>query len=554
MAYLKPDDDRLVFVPLGGCGEIGMNLNLYCTHGQWIMVDCGMSFAGDESPGVDLIFPDSSFIEDEGDALLAMVITHGHEDHIGAIPYLWPYLKCPIYATPFTAGLIRDKLEEEGLENDVPLHVVTPRDQIDLGPFSVRYQPLAHSIAEGHGLVIDTPKGAIFHTGDWKLDDRPLIGPISPADALTALGEKGTLALVGDSTNIFNPSESGSENAVRDSLLALIKGMTGRVVLTTFASNVARLETAGYIARKTGREIALVGRSMQRIYRVARESGYLADFPPPIEERDVGFLPRDKVMILCTGCQGEPRAALSRIARGDHRELSLATGDHVIFSSKIIPGNEKTLGALFNTLVERGFEVITEKDHFIHVSGHPGQSELRQMLAWTKPRAVIPVHGEARHLHAHAAFAKSEGIAHTVIPKNGDVIEISADGSLTRIDRVAVGRLALDGREIVDCEAPSIVERRRLLYNGTVSVAVIMSAKDRLAGTPDIRFLGLPRADVQTLEQTLSGIVADHLDVQPRRIREDDEKLEDAVRIAIRRFTRAELGKNPQVMVHIIRA
>ncbi len=552
MPYLHADDDRLLFVPLGGCGEIGMNLNLYGTRGRWIMVDCGMSFAGDEAPGVELIFPDTQFIEQESDALLALVVTHGHEDHIGAIPYLWPYLKCPIYATEFTAGLIRDKLEEEGLLDEVPLTVVSPQSELTLGPFSIRYQPLAHSIAEGHGLIIETPKGPIFHTGDWKLDDRPLIGPISPAEALTQLGEKGTLALVGDSTNIFNASESGSEAAVRESLLELISGMTGRVVLTTFASNVARLETAGYIAKKTGREIALVGRSMNRIYRVAREAGYLADFPPIIDERDVGYLPRERVMILCTGCQGEPRAALSRIARGDHKELSLTAGDHIVFSSKIIPGNEKTLGGLFNTLVERGFDVVTEKDHFIHVSGHPGRSELSQMMAWTKPSVVIPVHGEIRHLTRHAEFARKEGIAHTIVPKNGDVIKISEDGAV-KVDSVPSGRLALDGQEIVDIDAPSIAERKRLLFNGVVSASVRLSSAGKLTSAPEVRFLGLPRADNPSLESALAGAVETHLDRQGKSVRADDARLEDAVRIAIRRYARGQVGKNPQVMVHIQR-
>lgn len=552
MSYIKPKDPRLLFVPLGGCGEIGMNLNLYGHKGRWLMVDCGMSFAGEEAPGVDLIFPDTSFIEEEKARLDALVVTHGHEDHIGAIPFLWPYLECPIYATPFTAELIREKLVEEGLEDDVPLHVIGPETDINIGPFGIRYQPLAHSIAEGHGLVIETGAGTVFHTGDWKLDSRPLIGPASPSGSLEALGDKGVLALVGDSTNIFNPSESGSEAAVRESLYDIVKGLRGRVILTTFASNVARLDTAGFIARKTGRQVALIGRSMKRIYRVAKETGYLQDFPPIVEEEAVSYLPPDKVLVLCTGCQGEPRAALSRIARGDHKEISLVEGDTVIFSSKIIPGNEKSIGVIFNMLAERGIDFITEKSHFIHVSGHPGREELAKMMAWTRPKAVIPVHGEAQHLRRHADFAREQGIDHVIVPKNGDVIEISETG-LKRIDHVHTGRFALDGHDLVSITSPSILERRRVMFNGVVSVSVTLSSASRLTKTPLVDAMGIPRGHTQELRDILAGEIEDAFDYAAKRDRTNDGGVEQIVRLAVRRYCRSELGKNPQVMVLINR-
>jgi ribonuclease J len=546
MAYMKPDDNRLLFLPIGGSGEIGMNLNLYGHKGKWLMVDCGMSFADNHLPGVDLIFPDPVFIEDEQDDLVGLVLTHGHEDHIGAVPYLWSRFQCPVYATPFTAELVEDKLKEAGLFDQVELHIVDALETLELGPFKVRYVPLAHSIAEGHGLAIETSKGTIFHTGDWKLDDRPLIGPACPSPVLSELGDKGVLALVGDSTNVFNPSESGSEAAVRESLKELVAGMKNRVVITTFASNVARLETIGEVAKATGRRLVLLGRSMERVYKAAKATGYLADFPPLVDEEDADYLPKDEVLIACTGCQGEPRAAISRIARDDHKNLQLSPGDNVVFSSKIIPGNEIVLGQLFNQLAIKNINVVTEKDAFIHVSGHPGRAELKRMYEWTKPFSVIPVHGEARHLQRHAAYARELGIKHTIVPKNGDIIEISKKG-LKLVDEAPVGRLALDGTEIVSVADEAIADRRRASVNGFVTVSVVFDRDGTLAAEPLIAIVGLPKQDDDVFYDGMLDAIEDGLERMAKPSRLSDTMVEDVIRIAVRRFCRREIGKNPGV-------
>lgn len=552
MAYMRKKDNRLLFLPLGGSGEIGMNLNLYGHKGHWLMVDCGMSFADDYTPGVDLIFPDPSFIEDEQDRLVGMMVTHGHEDHIGAIPYLWPRLKCPIYATAFTAQLIRGKLNEAGLEDEVPLHVIEPKDSIEAGPFVVRYIPLAHSIAEGHGLAIETEKGTLFHTGDWKLDEKPLIGPICPSDALTKLGDDGVLALVGDSTNVFNPNESGSEATVRDNLIKVVQGMDNRVIITTFASNVARLDTIGEVAKATGRSLALLGRSMQRVLNAGKATGYLKDLPPIVDEEHIDDIPRDKILIACTGCQGEPRAAMSRIARGEHKNVTLSPGDNVLFSSKIIPGNDLVLGQLFNTLAERKINVVTEKDADIHVSGHPGQPELAQMYQWTKPMMVVPVHGETRHLMKHAEFAKSQGIEHTIVPANGDIIDITSKG-LKKIDEAPVGRLALDGKIVVGIEDMAITERRRASNSGFVTVSVIFDDEGALAAEPALALLGLPSRDPELFYDEMLAALEAAIDRMAPHCRLKDKDVEEVCRISIRRYCRKENGKNPGVATLITR-
>ncbi|MFC3051111.1 ribonuclease J [Kordiimonas pumila] len=549
---MKKNDNRLLFLPLGGCGEIGMNLNLYGHKGYWLMVDCGMMFADSYSPGVDLVFPDPGFIESEGNRLAGMMLTHGHEDHIGAIPHLWKRFKCPLYATAFTAELIIDKLKEAGIEDEVPLTIVEPHIDIEVGPFSVRYVPLAHSIAEGHGLVIKTEVGTLFHTGDWKLDKTPLIGPVCPSDLLTDLGTDGVLALICDSTNVFNTSESGSEATVRDNLIELVSGLKGRVVITTFASNVARMDTIGAVAKATGRSLALMGRSMQRVLKAGRATGYLQDMPNLVGEEYIDDLPADKVLIACTGCQGEPRAALARIAKDDHRNVRLAAGDNVIFSSKIIPGNDLSLGQLFNQLAEKKINIITEKDEFIHVSGHPGQPELAQMYEWTKPMAVIPVHGEGRHLMRQAKFAKEKGIKHTIVPRNGDIIDISTSG-LLKIDEVPVGRLVLDGNRVIDIDDMAITERRRAASNGFITVSLVFDRKDALAAEPAIAILGLPQGHDDVFYDGLLAEVETGIDRMRARDRQDDTNVEEVVRIAARRFCRKEIGKNPGVATLITR-
>lgn len=552
MAYMQRDDNRLIFLPLGGSGEIGMNLNLYGHKGKWLMVDCGMAFAGENMPGVDLVFPDPDFIEDEKDALAGLVVTHGHEDHIGAIPHLWQRFECPIYATPFTAELIQDKLDEAGLD-DVPMVIVEHYDAFNVGPFNIRYLALAHSTAEGHGIVIKTEKGTVFHTGDWKLDSNPLIGPICPSEALQELGQEGVLALVGDSTNVFNESESGSEADVRASMKELVKDIDGRVVITTFASNVARLETIGEVAKASGREVVLIGRSMHRIYKAAKATGYLKKFPTLVSEEDAEYLPKDKILIACTGCQGEPRAALNRIARGDHRHIDLVAGDTVIFSSKMIPGNELVLGNLFNILASRDVNIITEKDAFVHVSGHPGQAELRTMYDWVKPKMLIPVHGEARHLKRHAEFGRSLGIEHTIVPANGDIIEIKENG-LKLIDHAPFGRLALDGKTVLSVDDPAIVDRKRLMINGLVIVSLVFADDGALAAEPLLSIKGIAGCDDDAFYDAVLDVAETAVEKIGARARESDTMVEEAVRIAIRRFARREIGKNPGVEVMITRS
>lgn len=552
MAYMSSRDERLLFLPLGGSGEIGMNLNLYGHRGKWLMVDCGMSFADNYLPGVDLIFPDPEFIEDEQEDLVGLVLTHGHEDHIGAVPHLWERFQCPVYATPFTAELVKGKLKEADLLDQVPLHVVDALETLELGPFEVRYVPLAHSIAEGHGLSIKTSKGTIFHTGDWKLDDRPLIGPACPSPVLSQMGEEGVLALVGDSTNVFNPTESGSEAAVRESLKEIVADLENRVVITTFASNVARLETIGEVAKATGRRLVLLGRSMERVVKAAKETGYLQDFPPLVDEEDADYLPKDEVLIACTGCQGEPRAAIARIARDDHKHLQLSPDDNVIFSSKIIPGNELVLGQLFNQLAIKGVNVITEKDAFVHVSGHPGRAELAKMYGWTKPHTAIPVHGEARHLQRHAKLARELGVEHTLVPKNGDIIEISRKG-LRLIDEAPFGRLVLDGTEIVSFDDAAIADRRRASHNGFVSVSLVFDRDNALASEPAVAPLGLARSDDDAFYDGMIDAVETAVERMKASDREGDIFVEDAVRIGVRRFCRREIGKNPGVAVLIHR-
>lgn len=552
MGYLAKKKDQLLFVPLGGCGEIGMNLNLYGYGGKWLMVDLGMTFGDPSVPGIDLIFPDTDFIEQEKDDLLGIVLTHGHEDHIGAVPYLWERLRCPVYATPFTAELVKDKLEEAGIIDEVPLHIVNVGQPFKIAPFELDYIPLAHSIAEGHGIAIKCDAGTIFHTGDWKVDEDPLIGPECPSVALSRLGDEGVLALVGDSTNIFNPHESGSESNVRESLIELSKKIEGRLVITTFASNVARLESIGEVAKATGRSLALLGRSMHRILKAGQATGYLQDLPPLVDEKDIDSIPRDKLLIACTGCQGESRAALARIAREEHRNVTLSAGDTVVFSSKIIPGNEIELGHLFNSLALKNINVITEKDHFVHVSGHPGRAELRQMFDWTRPNIVIPVHGEARHIQRHAAFAKECGVSHTIRPMNGDVIEINADGA-RKIDEVGVGRLVLDGKVVLPLDNEAVAVRRRIMGQGLVSVHLAISNSGRLMDEPIFGLNGIPNSEDDRFFDGLVDAVETKIRRQKAEVRASDAFVEEVTRIAVRRYCRAEIGKNPVVEVLITR-
>src|SRR6478672_9093440 len=481
--------EELLFVALGGSGEIGMNVNLYGCRGQWIMVDLGLNFAGPDYPGIELILPDLEFIEGQQERLSGIILTHGHEDHIGALPYLADELKVPLFATPFTAGLIAGKLEEEGLTGHVQLNVVERGGTVELGPFRVSFVALSHSIPEGNGLLIETPFGNVFHTGDWKIDETPVIGTAPDTDVLTEIGDRGVLALVCDSTNVFQNQPSGSEEGVHAGLRDQVAKAGGRVLVTTFASNAARLQTIGRVATETGRRVCIAGRSLERILRVAQATGYLRDFPAPISFDEAMRLPREDVLVIATGGQGEPRAALGRIASGNH-ELKLIDGDTVIFSSRIIPGNEVAIGRIMNRLSDLNVRIVTERQAHVHVSGHPGRPELVEMYGWVRPEIVIPVHGEARHLAEHARLALSHGVAHAVVQKNGDVIRL-APGEPGKVDEVRVGQLVLDGDIILPADGSTVNERRRMGYGGLITVALPVGDDGALAGTPLIRPFGV---------------------------------------------------------------
>ncbi len=547
-----PDSDaELVFLPLGGAGEIGMNLNLYGWGGKWLMVDLGVTFADDWLPGIDLVLPDPGFIAERRQDLVALVLTHAHEDHLGAVPYLWPRLRCPVYATPFAASILRGKLAEVGLLGEVPLTEVEPGRALELGPFEVTYVSVTHSIPEANALAIRTPAGTVVHSGDWKLDPAPGLGPPTDEAALAALGDAGALALVCDSTNVFSPGEAGSEAAVRASLMELVAPLERGVVVTTFASHIARIECLAAVAAACGRQAALVGRSLWRTVAAARENGYLAETPPFLEDKDARHLPRDKVLLICTGCQGEPRGALSRIAFEDHPFLALAAGDTVIFSSKIIPGNEAAIGRVHNQLVRLGVEVITEKDHFVHVSGHPNRDELARMYRWIRPRVAVPVHGEARHIAEHASFARSLGVPEVVEVENGAVVRL-APAPAAVVDHVAAGRLVLDGRAVIEIESPALRARRRMMNQGSAAVTVVADGDGRLLATPSVVVAGLdgPGAERET-EAALAAAEAVAALAPP--LSQDDAAVAEVARVAVLGCLRAATGKRPLVTAQVVR-
>jgi ribonuclease J len=541
--------NELLFLALGGSGEIGMNVNLYGCEGKWVMVDCGITFADPAYPGIDLILPDLTFIEDRADDLLGIVLTHGHEDHIGALPYLAADLGVPLYATPFTAGLIRGKLEEEGVADQVELNVIDrEHGQFHLGPFGFEYVPLAHSIPEGNAVLIDTPYGRIFHTGDWKLDDEPLLGTPYTASELTEIGDKGVLALVCDSTNVFNDQASGSEAGVREGLDAVIGEATGRVLVTTFASNAARLQTLGQVARDTGRQICIAGRSLDRILRVARSVGYLTDFPEPVDFERAMSLPPREVLIVATGGQGEARAALGRVAFDQH-PIKLDEGDLVVFSSKQIPGNEVAIGRIQNALAAKGVRMITDRQAHVHVSGHPGRPELELMYKWIRPEIVLPVHGERRHMAEQARFAESVGVPKSVVQENGMVVRLAPDGPKV-VGQERAGRLVMDGDVILPADGATINERRRIAAYGQISVAVALDGAGRLAGGPEIKIQGVP---VEEDKDEFIEDACDAAEAAARKGGKDEDKLREAIRLAVRRKAVEWTGKKPIVDVLVLR-
>ncbi|HXG99490.1 MAG TPA: ribonuclease J [Sphingomicrobium sp.] len=539
--------EELLFCALGGSGEIGMNVNLYGCRGKWMMVDLGLTFADPDYPGVDLILPDLEFIEQRRKDLVGIVLTHGHEDHIGALPYLAADLKVPLYATPFTAGLIAGKLEEEGLTGQVQLKIIERGGSFDLAPFRVTYVPLAHSIPEGNGLLIESPFGNVFHSGDWKIDHDPVVGEMSSPETLSAIGDRGILALVCDSTNTFQETVSGSETSVHDGLRGQVEKAKGRVLITSFASNAARLQTIARVASETGRALCVAGRSLDRIIKVARATGYLRDFPETVRFDEAMRLPRSEVLIIATGGQGETRAALGRIAFGSH-ELKLGDGDTVIFSSKQIPGNEVAIGRIMNALSELGVLTVTERQAHVHVSGHPGRPELAQMYQWMRPQILVPVHGEPRHLREQARFGLSQGIPKAMVQENGEVIRLAPKGA-KKVGDVRVGRLVLDGDVILPADGSTINERRKIALNGLITVTLPLGPGGALAGDPQILPFGIP------VEQDRDDFLADATDAAARAFAPNapEEKMREAVRLAVRRCATLWTGKKPQVEVALIR-
>jgi len=554
MTAARPDE--LVFLPLGGAGEIGMNLNLYGFgppgRETWVMVDLGITFGNGAQSGVDVIMPDPTFIEERRDRLAGLVLTHAHEDHLGAVPYLWERLQCPIYATPFTISILSRKLAETDFGERVEIIEVPLGGRFTVGPFDMELITLTHSIPEPNAIAIRTPAGTVLHTGDWKFDPGPVIGDPPDKEALSKLGDEGVLALICDSTNVFTPGESGSEADLLDSLSNLIGECQGRVVVACFATNVARLKTIARAAAVNGRDVVLAGRSLWRINDAARENGYLSDISAFIDEEDAGHIPNGKLLIICTGSQGEPRAALSRIAANDHRHITLGTGDTVIFSARSIPGNEASISTLQNRLVRNGVRLVTARDHFIHVSGHPARDELAQMYQLSRPRIAVPVHGERRHLEEHAALALECQVPKAIVVENGTMVRLGPDEAGTG-GEVVSGRLALDGNRLVAMDGELVKGRIRALYNGSAVLSAVLNSDGEWAAEPELSTIGVlesgeeavAEAAIDAAKKALKGLSANKL--------KDDGDVREALRIAVRRTFRKTLDKNAQTTVHLIR-
>jgi ribonuclease J len=550
---VERDEKGLYFLPLGGSGEIGMNLNLYGYRGQWLMLDCGVTFGDEEHAGVDVIMPDPAFIVERKDKLLGIVATHAHEDHIGAIPYLWPQLRCPVWATPFTASLLRAKLEEAGLAGQVPITVVPMSGRFTIGPFDLELVTLTHSIPEPNAVAIRTPVGTVLHTGDWKLDPDPLVGDVTDEDSLIRIGDEGVIAMIGDSTNAMVDGHSGSEAELREVLTGLIGRYTGRVAVACFASNVARLSTIAHAAQVHGRDVALIGRSLWRMDKAARENGYLADVPRFLTEDEAGYVPADRILLICTGSQGEPRAALNRIAREDHPRIVLEEGDVVIFSSRIIPGNEKAIARLQNGLVRLGVEIVTTDDHFVHVSGHPCRAELVRMYQMVRPHVAIPVHGEARHLQAHAQLAMECQVSDALIIENGDVVRLDAQGA-TIAGQVPAGRVASDGRRLLPMTGTVLQQRRRVGNQGALVATIVVDRAGALAAPPQVSLIGLVETqDSDDMSATLRNAATAAVESLPKAMRRDDGQVKDAANRALRKAINERIGKRALIDVQLVR-
>ena len=549
--------NEFLFCPLGGSGEIGMNMNLF-GFGQpgdhnWIMVDIGVTFADDTIPGIDLIYPDPGFIQERKENLLGIILTHAHEDHIGAVAHLWPKLGCKIYATPFTAVLIKEKFKEKNIDITKDLQIVELNGKVELDPFEIEYITLTHSILEPNGLKIKTSLGVVLHTGDWKVDPNPLIGDEINSKRLKEIGNEGVLAMICDSTNVFSAGRSGSELDVRKNMLNIMSRLKKRIIITSFASNVARMESAFYCAEKTGRQISLVGRSMHRIYKAARQCGYLKNTINPIDPREAKNISREKIVYLCTGSQGEPMGAMMRISNYTHPDVFIEKDDAVIFSSKIIPGNEKKLYKLHNQLVKDGIEVISEESEFIHVSGHPNREDLKDMYNWIKPKCVIPVHGEHRHMIEHINFAKEMQVPYPVQVENGDIVKLAPGNSPEVYDKAPSGRLYLDGTVSVEENSQSIKDRKNLSSNGYLEITILITPKGNIHNNPIITFRGLPIYNTDEFIFGLEEEIEKTTRTYKLGVKSQEKNLIDVLKITSRKFTKEKTGKKPFTNINLIK-
>ena len=550
--------EEFIFCPLGGSGEIGMNMNLFAYgnpgNRKWIIVDIGVTFADDTIPGIDLIYADPGFIVDKKDDLVGLVLTHAHEDHIGAIAHIWPKLSCNIYATPFTSVLIQEKFKEKKIDVGSKLKIVQLNGKVELEPFKIEFVTLTHSILEPNGLCIETPAGSVLHTGDWKIDQNPLIGEKINEKKLKSIGEKGILAMICDSTNVFSPGRAGSELDVRNNLLKVIESKKQRIIVTSFASNVARMESVFYCAEKSGRKISLVGRSMHRIYKAARRCGYLSNVIEPIDPKEAKKIPRSKIIYLCTGSQGEPFGAMMRIANYVHPDILMESDDTVIFSSKIIPGNEKKLYKLHNQLVKNRIDVVSEENEFVHVSGHPNREDLKDMYNWVKPRAVIPVHGEHRHMIEHINFAKEMQVPYPVQVENGDVVQLYPGEKPQVTDKAPVGRMYVDGKISVGEDSYSLKERINISHNGFVDMTLIINNKGSLVRNPFITSKGIPsNEESNNFVFELEAKIKDIFKTYSLKNSKQENNLIEHLKTICRKVVKEKTGKRPYTNVNLIR-
>jgi len=549
--------EELIFCPLGGSGEIGMNMNLFAygkpDNQKWIIVDIGVTFADDAVPGVDLIYPDPGFIIDKKEDLLGIILTHGHEDHIGAISHIWPKLKCKIFATPFTSALIIEKFKEKKIDISGYLKIIKLNSTLKLKPFKIEFVTLTHSILEPNGLKIETPVGNILHTGDWKCDPDPLIGENINSKRLKQIGEEGVIAMICDSTNVFSAGRAGSELDVRKNMLNVMQRLKKRIIITSFSSNVARMETVFHCAKKVGRQISLVGRSMHRIYKAAKQCGYLKNIIEPIDAREAKKFAREKIIYLCTGSQGEPMGAMKRISNYSHPDVFIEKNDAVIFSSKIIPGNEKKLYKLHNELVKEGIEVISEENEFIHVSGHPNREDLRDMYNWIKPRSVIPVHGEHRHMLEHINFAKEMQVPYPIKVENGDIVRLYPGDKPEVYDKAPNGRLYVDGSISVEEDSQSIKERKNISVNGFIEVTILITPKGNMHNRPVLTFKGLPIFEKEEFQYGLEEQIKKTIKTFSLNNKNHEINLIDALKITCRKFTKKKTGKKPLTNINLVR-